>query len=89
MQDTSALSRRIEDLAAAHSELRYALTRAPALLAELDAILAGLPEEMADTAPVDARVDYIEAELEAYAADAEEGETGHAMQRGIYLAGAL
>ena len=89
MQDTSTLFRRIEDLAADHSELRHSLTRAPPLLAELDAILDGMPDEMEDTAPIDARVDRIGELLEAYAAEAEEGESSHAMQRAIYYANVL
>ncbi len=90
MQDTSELSDRIQDLTGTHRELRYSLTRAPALLTELDAILTGMPGEMEDTAPIEARVDRIEELLEAYAAEeAEEGESDHAMQRDIYLANVL
>lgn len=89
MQDTAELSRRIDDLAATHSELRYSLTRAPALLAELDAILAALPDEMAETAAIDARVDRIEELLDGYAAEAGEGGSGHAEQRAAYLANVL
>ena len=88
MQNALALLNRIEDITGKHRELRYSLTRAPALMAELDAIMDAI-DDVKDTAAIEARVDYIERELAAYAGEAEEGESDHAMQRAVYHANVL
>ena len=90
------LAARIEGITASHADLRDSLTRAPALLSELDAIFDAMDEDAADRIDlpkVTARVDYIERELTAYAGE-HEGEEAlerahYAAERSAYLSNQL